>query len=60
MEDKASKRKREENKDTIFEFRGQTYTTAGLQQRRPRKKNRQTETGIPRGMIVPYLILSLG
>ncbi|CZR60682.1 uncharacterized protein PAC_10578 [Phialocephala subalpina] len=44
MDSKATKRKREEKKDTIFDYRGQTYTKQSLQPRLQRKRNRPAET----------------
>jgi len=56
MESKAAKRKHEE-KDTVFDFRGQTYTQQSIQQRLQRKKIRQGETVVSAGMIAPCLAL---
>lgn len=55
---KAAKRKREEKKDTIFNYCGQTYTKQSLQQRLQRKKNRLEETIFSAGRIDPCLTLS--
>ena len=38
MDNKAAKRKLEEKKDTIFEYRGQTYTTESLKKRCQKKE----------------------
>jgi hypothetical protein len=51
MEGKAAKRKHEENKDTIFEYRGQTYTTESLKKRGQKRKNQAEEVTISAGMI---------
>jgi hypothetical protein len=51
MNDKAAKRKREEKKDTVFTFRGQTYTTESLHQRLQRRKTQMEETIASAGMI---------
>ncbi|KAF4625886.1 hypothetical protein G7Y89_g12275 [Cudoniella acicularis] len=46
MENKAAKRKREEKKDTIFDYRGQTYTKQSLQSRLQKRKNQEEEATI--------------
>jgi len=53
MENKAAKRKHEEKKDTVFDYRGQSYTQQSIQQRLQRKKMRQDETVVSAGMIAP-------
>jgi hypothetical protein len=57
MENKAAKRKHEEKKDTVFDYRGQTYTQQSIQQRLQRKKIRQDETVVSAGIIAPCLAL---
>jgi len=57
MEEKAAKRKRED-KDTIFEYHGQTYTTESIQQRLQRRKNQLEETIGLAGMMALCLMFS--
>jgi hypothetical protein len=61
MENKAAKRKLEEKKDTIFEYRGQTYTTESLKKLCQRKKTQAEEVTISAGMVAikPYVDFSL-
>jgi hypothetical protein len=58
MENKAAERKREEKKDTIFQYRGQTYTEESLQQRLQRKKNQLEGNPIATGMTLPCPVLT--
>jgi hypothetical protein len=61
MDNKAAKRKLEEKKDTIFEYRGQTYTTESLKKRYQKKKAQAEEATISAGMVAikPYVDFSL-
>ena len=60
MVNKAEKRKREEKKDTIFDYRGQKHTRESLQQRFQGKKNQLEQTNIASGMMgLPYVTFRL-
>jgi hypothetical protein len=55
MLNKAEKRKREEKKDTVFDYRGQKHTKESLQQRFHGKKSQLEQTNVAGGMMVPPL-----